>query len=116
VYTVAFVGSGPADVVLQPARQDWAAGVGSRTVHWSMNCAMAYHYRSGVFPLVTFEQIWRGATANYHRVSLSRECLKAVPITSGKQPGTARDNSEVFWPKSRISALESNIPAFIFAE
>jgi hypothetical protein len=35
--------------------------------------------------------------------SFAREGPNAVPITAGKQPGSASDNSEVFWPKPRIS-------------
>jgi hypothetical protein len=49
------------------------------------------------------------------RRSFAREVRKPCQI-AGKQPGVASGNSEVFWPKPRISALGSDISAVIFGK
>src|SRR5689334_16310742 len=111
---------------LQAARQDWAAEVRSRTVRATISCAVGgYHGPGGVLRLVdapaarilrviSFEQLWRGAAANNGRAR-SRARSEGRANAAKKQPGTASDNSEVFWPKPRISALEGDVPAVIFA-
>jgi hypothetical protein len=75
---------------LQAARQDWAAGVRSRTVHASMNCAVGvYMAGAGYFlwwtirlarilRVISFEQLWRGAAAkngrSRSRASVQKPC------------------------------------------
>src|SRR2546423_13328635 len=103
---------------LQAARQDWAAGVCSRTVHASVNRAVGVYLAGArVFPLVdapagrilrgtSFEQLWRGATANNGRarsrarsesgVNNSGENGQEQRVTTAKYSGRNRG-----FPRSR---------------
>jgi hypothetical protein len=91
-----------------------------------MNCAVGVYMAgagyflwwtlrlAGSYALFHSSNLWRGAAANTASLVRARG-PKAVPIAAGRQPGTASDDSEVFWPNPRIPAFEGDIPAVIFA-
>jgi hypothetical protein len=113
---------------LQAARRDSGAGVRSRPVHASTNCAVGV-YLAGAGHFLWWTLRLAGSYALFHPSNYgevrrpptaalvrARGPPKAVLISAEIQPGTASDNSEVLWPKPRISALERNIFAVILLQ
>ena len=113
-------------VVLAGRRQDWAAGARSRPVHASMNYAIGVDMAGAEYSLWWTLRL-AGAYAlfrssNYGDVPRPRNgrgrsrARSESANNSGKQRGTASDNSGVFRPKPRISAAERDISAVIFGK
>src|SRR5204863_2003644 len=92
VYIVAFAGSGAPMSSLQAARQERAAGVGSRTVHASMNCAVGV-CRAGAGYFLWWTLRLAGSSALFHSSNYGEvrrpprsfaRGPKAVSITAGE--------------------------------
>src|SRR5438045_7972203 len=110
---------------LQAPRRDSAAEIRSRRVHAPINCAVGV-YMTGAGCFLGGRSGWPDLTlfhsCNDREVRRPTPLLvrargpNSVPIAAAKQPGTASDNSKVFWPKTRIRALESDMPAVILLQ